>query len=368
MFPRIRLDARQFGIGLKVESVSDYLNVNGLKETPVDGQPWSQFRAARIANENDTQLWIVERHGYRGFTTKDLSPAEVTAVLHHDEAFHGRRRRFEDEAAAFAHAEEIAAAAKADLGADRACDMFFHAEREYWMGRNRAGRLQRARQDALGLGWGNHDHHTLPQQPRAFPAARRAAGIAGHVLPRAVLRRRRGRLGRAGDGTVRLSGDGLRRRRPLARGSRRRLRPRSTAAARSPRHGRPLVRSSTAKRFCKPACTTSKPNSISRGAREQLAAKGIKSMDPFTDFPFLRQSFTQGEIWPVEPKRIAAALAGGYITREQADKFATYGAIGSHLEVLERNDGYKGFNQTGISHIIRRTDPRAQAEVAAASV
>jgi hypothetical protein len=28
--------------------------------------------------------------------------------------------------------------------------------------------------------------------------------------------------------------------------------------------------------------------------------------------------------------------------------------------VLERNDGYKGFNQTGISQIIRRTDPRAQ--------
>ena len=36
------------------------------------------------------------------------------------------------------------------------------------------------------------------------------------------------------------------------------------------------------------------------------------------------------------------------------------GAIGSHLEILERNDGYKGFNQTGISQIIRRTDPRTQ--------
>ena len=97
------------------------------------------------------------------------------------------------------------------------------------------------------------------------------------------------------------------------------------------------------------------------GAREQLAQEGIRSMDPFTDFSFLRQSFTQGETWPVEPARIAAALAAGYITEKQAHQFATRGAIGSHLEILERNDGYKGFNQTGISQIIRRTDPRTQA-------
>jgi hypothetical protein len=101
------------------------------------------------------------------------------------------------------------------------------------------------------------------------------------------------------------------------------------------------------------------------GAREQLESEGIKSMDPFTNFPFLRQSFTQGEIWPVEPQRLAAALAGGYITEREAAQFATRGAIGSHLEVLERNEGYKGFNQTGISQIIRRTDPRTHAAAGA---
>jgi len=100
-------------------------------------------------------------------------------------------------------------------------------------------------------------------------------------------------------------------------------------------------------------------------SREQLDANGVQSMDPFTDFSFLRQSFTQGEIWPVEPRRLQAALAAGYITHQQASQFATRGAIGSHLEVLERNDGYKGFNQTGISQIIRRTDPRAQVAAGA---
>ena len=42
------------------------------------------------------------------------------------------------------------------------------------------------------------------------------------------------------------------------------------------------------------------------------------------------------------------------------------GAIGSHLENLERNDGYKGFNQHGVSDIISRTDPRKQNPVISA--
>jgi hypothetical protein len=81
-------------------------------------------------------------------------------------------------------------------------------------------------------------------------------------------------------------------------------------------------------------------------------------MAPFTDFPFLRQAFTRGEMWPVDPKRIDRLVAQGRITSEQADHFRREGALGSHLEILERNDGYKGFNQTGVSDIISRTDPR----------
>ena len=41
-----------------------------------------------------------------------------------------------------------------------------------------------------------------------------------------------------------------------------------------------------------------------------------------------------------------------------SSRFRREGVIGSHLENLERGDGFKGFNQTGINDIIARTDPR----------
>src|SRR5206468_2445587 len=92
--------------------------------------------------------------------------------------------------------------------------------------------------------------------------------------------------------------------------------------------------------------------------REQLAGENVKTMKPFTNFSYLRQAFTEGERWQVSPKRIDRAVRAGWITEEQAQKFREQGAIGSHLENLERNEGFKGFNQTGVSEIISATDPR----------
>ena len=89
-------------------------------------------------------------------------------------------------------------------------------------------------------------------------------------------------------------------------------------------------------------------------------------MSPFTDFSFLKQAFTEAEPWKVKPRRAEMALAAGAISREQAERFRDLGALGSHLEILQRDDGYKGFNQTGINEIIRATDPRGAREVSGA--
>jgi hypothetical protein len=92
--------------------------------------------------------------------------------------------------------------------------------------------------------------------------------------------------------------------------------------------------------------------------RTQLQQAGIRVMKPFTDLPYLKQAFTEAEMWPVASTRLEAALAAGAINRQQAEQFRRDGALGSHLEILQRDEGYKGFNQSGINEIIRATDPR----------
>jgi hypothetical protein len=84
----------------------------------------------------------------------------------------------------------------------------------------------------------------------------------------------------------------------------------------------------------------------------------IEVMKPFSDFSFLRQAFTAGERWPVDRRRLDRALVLGQIDAAQHARFLVEGAIGSHLENLQRREGYKGFNQKSVSAILQAVDPR----------
>jgi hypothetical protein len=249
------------------------------------------------------------------------------------------------------------AAAANDLGTAWACDLFLDAERRYWQSRNRAGQLQFERQQRLGLGWANHDHHTYRSSRAAFRQlistleqmgfvcrerfyAGREAGWGAQVLEqpdcRVVI-----------FADVDLSPDevaGDFAHEPLAQCSEL-----GTVGLWCELHGEAFLEAGMHHLECQFDFDA---------ARAQLAAMGIETMAPFTDFPFLKQAFTKGEMWPVDPVRIERLQSAGRITAEQAERFGREGALGSHLEILERNDGYKGFNQTGISEIITRTDPR----------
>jgi len=92
--------------------------------------------------------------------------------------------------------------------------------------------------------------------------------------------------------------------------------------------------------------------------RSQLNELGIHTMKPFSDFPFLQQAFTEGERWPVRRERAERLLAAGLVTQQQFDQFLREGALGSHLENLQRHGVFKGFNQKSVSAIIAATDPR----------
>ena len=60
----------------------------------------------------------------------------------------------------------------------------------------------------------------------------------------------------------------------------------------------------------------------------------------------------------VERRRADHLLDLGWIDEPQHAKFLAEGSIGSHLENLQRRDGYKGFNQQSVSAILAATDPR----------
>ncbi len=353
-------------LAIKVESVADFLVAQGLgDEVPIHGDPLSSLRTARVANGESSEVWAIERHGETGFDPTAIGDQQAAAVIRHSEAFWRRRRRFVDPADGFAHARGLMQAAIADLGVDRTCELFFAAERRYWQRRNRAGRLQRARQDGLGLGWANHDHHTFRSSRRWFAELIASLELLGFFCRERFYAGEEAGWGaqvleQSATGILVFADVDMQPEEVIGDFAHEGLPPRGsvqpgdgvgTIGLWCALHGEAFLEAGLHHLECQ---------FDYQSARDQLAAEAVESMPPFTDFDFLKQAFTQGEIWPVRPERLEAALSDGLIDAAEVEKFRREGALGSHLEILERNDGYKGFNQTGISKIILQTDPRRQ--------
>ena len=343
---------------LKVEFVSDFLAANDLSGDGVDivGRPWAPCRHAIVERAGGAALGIVERHGRRGFEV-DGGP-DIADVLEVDEMFRTRRRDFDDDDQAFDAVGRLIETGVRRIGQAFACDRFFAAERAYWEKRNDAARFQRARQDRLGIGWANHDHHTYRCSRRHFRSlielwerlgltcrerfyAGSQAGWGAQVMEDPIT-------GIVTFNDVDLtpqewmgdfSHDGL--------GETDRLK---TVGLWCALHGEAVHQ----------AGMHHLEGTFDFDAlRDQLHLQGdIRTMPPFSDFPHLRQAFTEGQRWKVDPRRVEDLLARGLITEKEAETFRRDGAIGSHLENLERNAGFKGFNQQGVDEIIAATDPR----------
>ncbi len=364
IFPTIVVWDGIFELALKAESVVDFLAANHL-DLPVQGEPLSDVRLAKICDCKDNALMVIERHGNASFNQRDAAPKHSIQRLLHLERFRTRERDFSSEDEGFAHANRLIDSAIAALGVNLTCDLWFAAEREFWQRRNRAAQVQFARQQKLGLGWGNHDHHTYRCSRKSFSKlvatfeklgfhcrerfyAGREAGWGAQVMEQPVT-------GITTFNDVDLSPDELMgdfSHEPLA--ERDSL---GTVGLWCGLHGESFLQAGMhhlEAQFDFDALTS------------QLAAEeGVKTMKPFTNFPYLRQAFTEGERWTVPPERVRRLLDANLITQHQANQFLEHGTIGSHLENLERNDGFKGFNQTGVSEIIAATDPRRHASAGA---
>ncbi len=357
MVPVIRLgDFDAMRIAIKVESVADFLHVHDSDST-VHGVLNSPLRTSCVADGEGAELWVVERHGTRKFTIEEVTQVQTAAATKHARSFLRRKRDFVSEETGFDHAEKLIGAATEDLGTDWACDLFFAAERDYWCSRNRAARLQKNRQDKLGLGWANHDHHTYRSSRECFA---RLIGVLEKLGCRCRERFYGGAdagwgaqvLEQSAAGIVIFADVDLSPTEVTGDFAHNGLSPRDdlgTVGLWCKLHGEAMLQAGMHHLECQFDFDA---------ARTQLAAEGIKTMKPFTDFEHLKQAFTEGEMWVVSRSRLETAVARGWITRSDAQRFRELGTIGSHLEILQRDDGYKGFNQTGISEIIRQTDPR----------
>ena len=352
-------------LAIKVESVAEFSRAHDLG-LEILGYPLGPYRSASIPGK-PASLVVVERRGYLGFEPFPgelarqgrMKPHAARDALAARDLWLARKRRFDDDAEGFdATAATLDRVIELAGSPDLACHLVFEVEREYWQSRNRAARVQKERQDRLGLGWANHDHHTFRCSRRFFPRVMDLFTALGFQL------RERFHAGaHAGWGAQVLEHPTT----GIVIFADLDLAPEEAEHDFSHQALPDLARPGTVGLW-----VALHGESMLEAGMHHLEAQfdfdalrdglkteaGIETMPPFSDFPFLRQAFTAGERWSVSKPRADRALALGWIDADQHARFLREGAIGSHLENLERREGYKGFNQQAVSAIIAATDPR----------
>ncbi|BCU79021.1 hypothetical protein [Luteolibacter sp. LG18] len=341
-------------LAIHVECIVDFLAIHGIPH-PIEGDPLGRYRRALVSDEHEARFHVTERRGYRGFIPD--TRANASELLHASELWRTRRRSYEDVAEGFHDALTLLDRLIAMVGRDLACHVVFDGERKFWQSRNRAARVQKARQDSLGLGWANHDHHTFRSSREGFIHlmavmerlgferrerfyAGEQAGWGAQIMEQPV------------EGIVVFCDVDLTPEETHIDFSRQPLAPADslhTVGLWIGLHGESFLDAGMHHLECRFDYAM---------LREQLAGEGVNTMKPFSDFPFLKQAFTEGEHWPVDPGRARKLLDLGLIDGERYRIFLNEGAIGSHLENLQRKGGFKGFNQQSVSAILAATDPR----------
>jgi hypothetical protein len=362
MMPRVLLrdekspNSAPAEVSIRPEMLVDFLAAQNL-DAPIEGAFGARLRRALVSEQNGTKLLAIERLGHRGFVVREPTPEFVMRALRARELWRTRKRDFADDALGVKHAFDRLEAVLALVGRDAACDLFFAEERRFWEARNRAARIQKHRQDLLGLGWGNHDHHTFRSSREHF------ADLIEFLLRFGFQKRERYYAGAEAGWGAQISEQAIAGIVVFADVD---LMPHETQIDFSTQRLPPARKLGTVGLWC----GLHGDSFLQAGMhhlearfdfallRDQLAREGVNTMKPFSDFEFLRQAFTEGERWPVRSARVQALLAQGLITQAQADGFLRDGAIGSHLENLQRKGGFKGFNQKSVSAIISATDPR----------
>lgn len=360
-FPRLVLhDAegplKPTALALKCDRVADTLLAVGLHR-PIRGAARSAYREATLFENERSALRVVQRCGYRGHVPVAFAADDLERCEQAQELWRTRGRWFDDDAEGMRATQRIAERMVEMVGTDAAAWLAFEVERDYWQRHNRAGQVQKNRQDRVGLGWANHDHHTFRSSRAHF------AALMGIFHAFGFVDRERFYAGReAGWGAQILEQPTC----GLVVFADVDLMPEEMDIDFANEPLEPWDQLGTVGLWC----ALHGESMLGAGMhhleaqfrfddlRDALAERGVGMMQPFSDMDHLRQAFTEPERWPVRESRLAWLLELGLIDADQAERFREEGAVGSHLENLQRRGGFKGFNSKNVSDIIARTDPR----------
>ena len=363
-FPPFVRNGSRTTLFLRVESVERFVRVVD-PGARIDGEPHGPARRAYVFVDQGSRMGVIERNGYAGYDPAGAPPERIRQARLHLQSFRSRRRHYDDVEAGLAFTESLVERAVADLGPHWACDLWLRAERDYWMLRCPAARFQKDRQDRMGIGWSNIDHHTYDGSRRHFRHTIRILKRLGYELREMIYA---GEL--AGWGSqileqpvigstifadVDLAPHELEidfAHDPLPELDRHRR-----AGLVSALHGESILEAGL--------------NHVAglydrKALHGQLEQAGFGLMAPFSDTNRLYQELTEGSWAAVDPARVDRLEAEGHLDADQAEDIRLNGAILSHLENIERNDGYKGFNKPGIDGVLRKLDPRARTRRAPA--
>ena len=364
--PRVWLrEGEPWRCALSVESVEAF--VQRFPDTDpdweIEGARGAPLRRCRVARDRGAEVWIVERWGATGWGLEDRTQDERNAAREYLDAFRSRPRDERTEPRhdlkdSYAELQKNLEVVIQSLGREWAAALFFRAEREHWMARTPAVDLQRRKQDAWGLGWAHHDHHTYRCSRRWFSSAISVLQLLG-LVPRESFHAG----AEAGWGAQILEHPGLAlvafvdvdlsedevdaglmaselpQRHQLG-----------TVGLWCALHGESMFAAGLHHLACHVEFDV---------ARAQLERAGVAVMPPFSNLPELKQAFTVGSFRSVSEERLDWLQTVGLLSSSQAEAFAREGALGSHLELIQRRQGYKGFHREGINAIIAETDPRA---------
>ena len=179
MLPRLLIGSsaakHPSAVAIRPEFVAEFAAVHGITN-PIDGEVYSRFRKLLAFEENDAAFYAIERRGYRGYISQE---PDLKTYLAGREIWQTRRRRCDRDVKGYAYSLERLQDVIDLVGRDLACHLVFEEERAFWQKRNRAAIEQKRRQDSLGLGWANHDHHTFRSSRKHFVDLMKAWDMLG---------------------------------------------------------------------------------------------------------------------------------------------------------------------------------------------